>query len=369
MIIIVALVALFAYAALVASTTSVVTSTITTTSGGSTIVVTKSSSVWQSASEYPLVVDGGLGVGGQQCVNSTVYIYCIGGQDINAGPRNNIYSSNPLSFSSVNLSSWTTGSNSYPQDIDGQSCFYYSGNVYCVAGTYDDAGDDVNSSYYASLSNGQVSGWKSTTAYPVPADTLSCVPSSNYVYCVGGTVEPGGLNASATPSGAVWFAPLTSSGIGNWSTTSSYPSGVYYPDCYASQGYIYCIGGSDANGNAVSSVYYASLSSTGVGAWTGTTAYPAQLSSQSCVIVSSIIYCIGGEGNSGSYSSSVYFATVSSSGVGAWTQSADYPDSTATICAFSSGYLYCVGGFDGSSSGFTPEVNYASLSSIASSTT
>jgi hypothetical protein len=347
-IVIVALIALFAYEALITST--------------------RTNSVWKSGSEYPLQVDGGLGVGGQQCVNGTLYIYCIGGQDINNGPRDNIYSSNPLSSSSANISSWTSDSNSYPLDIDGQSCFYYSGNVYCVAGTYDDVGDDVNSSYYASLNNGQVSTWKSTTSYPNPADTLSCVASSSYVYCVGGTIEQGGLNASAISSSSVWFAPLTSSGIGKWSAASSYPSGVYYPDCYASQGYIYCIGGADANGNAVNSVYYASLSSSGVGAWTETTAYPAQLSSQSCVIVSSTIYCVGGQGNSNSYSSSVYFAKVSSSGIGAWTQAAGYPDSAATICAFSSGYIYCVGGFDGSSSGFTPEVNYASLSSLASST-
>jgi hypothetical protein len=348
-VIIVVLVALFAFTALVASTTS-------------------TNSVWQSGSEYPLQVSGDYGVGGQQCVNSTAYIYCIGGEDVNAGPRDQVYSSNPLSASSPNISSWTSDSSSYPDDIHGQSCFIYSTNVYCVGGTYDDAGDDVATSYYASLNNGQVGTWSNTTSYPNPADTLSCTPSSGYVYCVGGTSEPDGTNASAVSVSSVWYAPLSSTGIGNWSTTTSYPSGAYYPDCYASLGFIYCIGGADTNDNAVSSVYYASLTSSGVGVWTGTTAYPSALSGQSCVIVSSIIYCVGGEGNSGDYSSAVYYATVSSSGVGAWKQATGYSDSTSTICAYSSGYLYCAGGFDGSSSAETPEVNYASLSSLTNGT-
>jgi hypothetical protein len=347
-IVVIALVALFAYEIIFAPNTT-------------------SNSVWKSGSEYSLQAAGGFDVGGQQCVNSTGYIYCIGGEDVNSAPRNNIYSSNLLSSSSPDLSSWTSDSNVYPQTIFGQSCVNYSAHVYCIGGIYDDAGDDVNSSYYASLSNGEVSSWKYTTSYPASADTLSCVASSGYIYCVGGTAESNGLNATAAGSNSVWFAPLTTSGIGNWSLTSSYPSNVYYPICYASQGYIYCLGGADGNSNAVDSVYYAVLSSTGVGAWTATTPYPTQLSGQSCVIVSSSIYCVGGQGNQGAYSSSVYFATVSLSGVGAWKQVASYSDAAETNCVFSSGYLYCIGGFDGSSSSETPEVNYASLSSLASS--
>jgi len=346
-IVVIALVALFVVGALLATTTS--------------------NSVWTSGPEYPLQVNGGFVVGGQQCVNGTAYIYCIGGQDVNGGPRDDIYSSNPLSVSSPNITSWTSDSNVYPETVYGHSCVSYSANVYCIGGIYDDAGDDIASSYYATLSNGQVGKWISTTSFPVSADTLACVASSGYVYCVGGTTESNGLNATAAASSSVWFAPLKSSGIGNWSTTTSYPSDDYYPICYASQGYIYCLGGADGNSNALNSVYYAALSSTGVGTWMATTPYPTQLSGQSCVIASSFIYCVGGQGNQGAYSNSVYFAPVSSSGIGTWKQVGSYTDAAETNCAYSSGYIYCVGGFDGSSSGETPEVNYASLSSLASS--
>ncbi len=330
---------------------------------------TSSSVVWNSAAEYPLQVSGNYGVGGQQCVNSSSYIYCVGGEDYNGGPRNSVYSSNPLSSSVLNISSWTTDSNVYPQDINGPSCVTFSNNVYCIGGTYDDAGDDIAASYYASLSNGVVGTWNATTAYPIPIDTSSCVASSGYVYCVGGDNETGGSESAATNSTSVWYAPLSSSGIGNWSRTNEYPPSIFYPVCYASQGYIYCLGGADVNDNAVNSVYYAALSSSGVGPWIQTTAYPAELSGQACVIISSTIYCVGGEGNGDAYSNAVYFAPVSSTGVGAWTKGPAYTDAAVTDCAAVGTTIYCVGGLDASSAEITAEVSFATLSSITTATT
>ena len=280
-IVVVIIIALFAYEALTVSTST-----------------TTSSSTWFSAANYPVQVDGVFGVAGQQCVNSTRYIYCIGGQDTNGGPQSEIYSSSVLSSSSSNISSWTADSNVYPQNINGQSCVVYSNYVYCVGGTYNDGGDDVASSYYAPLSgNGTIGSWNSTTPYPIAIDTQYCVASSGYIYCVGGNNETDGTNADATPSDSVWYATLSSSGIGTWSHSSAYPN-LFFPSCFASSGYIYCLGGTDVNNNVVNTVYYAALSSTGVGAWTGTTAYPNKLDGQSCVISSGYIYCVGGQENS-----------------------------------------------------------------------
>jgi hypothetical protein len=345
-IVVIGIVALFAYEALVGTTSS-------------------STSVWNSAAEYPLQVSGSYGVVGQQCVNSSAYIYCVGGLDYNSNPRNTVYSSNPLSSSSSNISSWTTDTSTYPQTINGQSCVAYGNDIYCVGGTYDDAGDDVNSSYFATLNDGTVGSWSSTTAYPIPVDSQSCVAYSSYVYCIAGNNETDGLQGNAQNSSSIWFAPLSSSGIGNWTLTTSFPSGIYYPSCYASQGYVYCLGGADINNEAVTSVYFASLSSTGVGSWSQTTAYPTAISGQSCVIVSSVIYCIGGEGNNGDYSNAVYYAPVSSTGIGAWKSGPAYPDTAATDCAAVDGIIYCSGGSDESSSGFTGSVYFAALSGIS----
>jgi hypothetical protein len=325
-------------------------------------------STWNCGAGYPLQVGGTLAVAGQQCVADGTYVYCIGGQDVNGGPRSDVYSS--TTSPSGNITSWTLDSNHYPQSINGQSCVLYSDYVYCVGGTYNDNGDDVASSYYAQLgSAGQVGNWSTTTAFPIPVDTQSCVASSSYIYCVGGVNETDGSNADAVPSNSVWYAQLSSSGIGSWSQTAAYPANVYYPSCFAANGYIYCIGGADSNNNAVSTAYYAALSAAGVGTWTQTTAYPVKASGQACVISSGYIYCVGGEtsgGQSPGYTNSVYSAPVSLSGIGTWKQASNFPVSVQTDCVVSSGSIYCIGGFDGSSAGENNAVHYASLASLTS---
>jgi N-acetylneuraminic acid mutarotase len=325
-------------------------------------------SSWSQALDYPLQVGGTPGVAGQQCFNSTSYIYCVGGQDANTGPRNNVYAAT-VSATSRNITSWSS-LNSYPQTIDGQSCVAYAGYVYCVGGTYDTGGDDVAASYFAPLNgNGTIGNWASTTPYPVATDTMYCVAYSAHIYCVAGTEETDGTEATAGAINSVWYATLSSSGIGTWAQSTAYPAGIYYPSCFSYGAYIYCLGGADTNDNSVSTAYYAQLTSSGVGAWTSTTAYPVQLSGQACAFSSGYIYCVGGEtsdSNPPSYSYAVYYAPVSSSGIGTWTQSGPYPISVGTVCNILSGYMYCMGGFESSQN--IQSTYYISLSTLTSTT-
>jgi hypothetical protein len=321
-------------------------------------------STWQCAAGYPLQVGGTYGVAGQQCVNSTSSFYCIGGLDANGGPRDEVYYSSPVSSTSPNITTWTPNSNSYPQYIDGQSCVVSSGYVYCVGGSYDSGGDDIALSYYAPLSpTGTLGNWSSTTHYPIPIDTQSCVTASSYIYCVGGENETDGSVTDVAEASSAWYAPLSSSGIGAWIHTTAYPSDVYYQICYAANGYVYCLGGADVNDNSLTNVYYATLSSSGVGPWTATTQYPVAASGQACVISSGYILCVGGEtSTSPSYTSAVYYAPISSSGVGTWKQAAGYPLSMGTTCVLLSGNVYCIGGFVGNSENNL--VDYASFASL-----
>jgi hypothetical protein len=344
--------------------------TLTITRTLATTVTTSVGSVqtkWLPAAEYPLQIGGRTGVFAQQCVNSTAYVYCIGGQDADYGPRNGVYTSSDISSavspSSGNITGWTPDSNLYPQTIYGQSCVASSGYVYCVGGTYDGGGDDINASYYAPLaSNGVVGAWSPTKSFPIYVDSQSCVPSSGYIYCVGGFGEALGTNRTSFPSNFVYYAPLSSSGIGSWSKSLSYPADTYLPNCAADDGYIYCIGGIDSEGNAVTTDYYAPLSPAGVGKWIQTTAYPIAAEGQSCATSSGLIYCVGGVGSS-SYLNAVYYADVSSGGIGTWYQASDYPQSVLTDCVISSGYMYCVGGAGSSAEYGT--TYYASLESLS----
>ena len=331
-----------------------------------TAAAPKCTPTWSCAARYPVEVGGTFAIAGQQCVSTDSAIYCIGGLDANMGPRSEIYYSVPAP--SGNITGWNLSSTSYPQFINGQSCVLYSGTIYCVGGSYNDAGDDVASSYYTSVpSAGPLGNWTSSTAYPVPVDTESCVASSAYIYCVGGVNETDGSNADATQTNSVWYAHLSASGIGEWTKTLAYPANVFYPTCYADGSDVYCIGGADSNGNSVGTVYYAALSSSGVGSWTPTTAYPVAGSGQACVIYSGNILCVGGEtsgGSSPTYTSAVYYAPISSGGIGAWKQATSYPFSVGTTCAAISGEVYCVGGFDQSSVNEDSNVEYASMASL-----
>jgi len=332
-------------------------------------LVSKGSSPWKSVATYPLEVSDAFGVSGQQCVNSTVYIYCIGGQDLALGPHNSVYASSAISSSSSNITSWTPQSSSYPQTIFAQACVASSGYVYCVGGTYDDAGDDIASSYYAPLgSRGVVGTWVPTTSYPVPVDSQYCVASAGYIYCVGGFEEVHGTNATRVQSDDVYYASLSPSGIGTWNQSTTYPANTYSPSCFATNGYIYCLGGVDGNGNGQSTDYYASLSSAGVGTWNPTTAYPFQGILQACAFSTGLIYCVGGEQSSG-FISAAYYATVSSGGIGGWTKATNYPDSASTNCVILSGNMYCMGGLDGSSNGETGVSYYIPLGTLMGETT
>jgi hypothetical protein len=246
----------------------------------------------------------------------------------------------------------------YPIDVSGQSCVVNSGFVYCIGGSF--GYNATNSVYIASLSSTGVGAWSSTTPYPTIIYAPSCVVNSGFVYCIGGDVHAGGTYLTS----AVYFASLSSNGVGAWSSTTAYPTNVIFQSCVVNSGFVYCIGGESPD--VTSSVYFASLSSTGVGAWSSTTPYPTTIAGQSCVVSSELVYCIGGAdiitGPTTSLTSSVYFASLSSSGVGAWSPTTPYPtDIGGQSCLVSFGSVYCIGGIP--DTGYTSSVYFASLSS------
>jgi hypothetical protein len=248
----------------------------------------------------------------------------------------------------------TDGSGGTP--IFGSSCAIYSGYIYCVGG---DTGVSTahgvwtNAVYYAEVSSSGVGPWSLTTSYPAYVDFESCAIYSGYIYCVPGNL-PGNANY-------VYYASVSSSGVGTWILTTGYPYYTFMPSCAISSGYIYCPGGIDLT-------YYASVSSSGVGTWILTTGYPIGISELSCATYSGYIYCVAGYiGETGNlYTNAVYYASVSSSGVGSWASTSPYPISVDNLsCAMYSGYIYCVGGE--ASGGITSAVYYSPI--VTTSTT
>ncbi|HUK80025.1 MAG TPA: hypothetical protein VLU91_05125 [Nitrososphaerales archaeon] len=321
---------------------------------------------WACASPYPLQGGSTTGVAGEQCIADSPSVYCVGGADASGAPRDDVYTATVSATG--NITSWRQEPEAYPRDVAGESCAAASGFLFCVGGIHDNSGDDLAESYYAELSsNGSFGAWRSATPYPVPVDSESCVALSSHVYCVGGNNETDGTESTVTPSSSVWFTSVNSSGMGEWVRTTPYPSGIFAPSCFLAGDHVYCIGGSNGNGDPLGTAYFAPVTAEGVGEWALTTSYPIASVGPSCVTSSGSIYCVGGETARGQppvFSNAVYSAQISSGGIGTWQQGPSYPRSVGTSCVTVQGNAYCVGGFDESSVGLEGTVNYAPLSSI-----
>jgi hypothetical protein len=213
--------------------------------------------------------------------------------------------------------------------------------------------------------------WTKTTPYPtITYDSTngttgsSCAISGGYIYCVGGDQYPPNIN----PNKHVYYAAVTSSGIGTWTNTTAYPTNTYFPSCVIADSYITCVGGLVSSGVETNAVYSAAVSSTGVGAWTLENSYPtvgAGIEATQCVASGGFITCVGGLTSIDVNTNFVYYASLSSGTVGTWTPSTSYPIAAdfwqgidAESCVVASGHIICVGGVVNPTMGFSTNAVY-----------
>ena len=247
------------------------------------------------------------------------------------------------------IAAWSSGAN-YPLSVGASSCTTYGNTIYCVGGGAGSNGaTHVNSVYYAPISISGVGTWSSTTNYPLTFAYGACVSPSNTIYCMGGY--------DSVVYNNVYYAPISTTGIGAWSSTTSYPVNVDTQSCVTYSNTLYCAGG--ITGVTVfNAVYYASISSTGVGTWSSTTSYPANTYSESCNTYGNTIFCVAGSG--GSNVNTVYYAPISTTGIGTWSSTTHYPLSiNYHSCAAYNNTVYCVAGGAGNDNA----VYYAPISS------
>jgi hypothetical protein len=288
---------------------------------------------WKASADYPLASATCAGTAPnlvcapQTCVASSGSVYCVGGN------TNSTYFS---AVSSMGLGPWTATTN-YPIAAWGQSCVIDSNVMYCVGGRvggWAAGASSMNtaSAYFAPVSSTGVGDWAPTTDFPT-TDVFGCVASGGYIYCL-----------SDTP----YYAPLTASGIGTWAPTQGPPTRT--EGCTEAGGYIYCFGGGDCpprgpGGDCYSPSYYAPLTATGIGTWKTTTPLPTAVSA-TLVGAGDLVYYL---------SIPVFAARVSSSGIGPWETATNYPRSGyASSCVSSAGYIYCA----------SPEASWSYLAQV-----
>jgi hypothetical protein len=298
---------------------------------------------WLPTTSYPLALNG------QSCVtsgpNSAIVLYCIGGVDSSGTDYGNAYyaSLNSGIYKSGVPDPWTSASQ-YAQSVAYLKCAVYSGTDYCVGG--ESGTISISNVYSAVLSSSGIGTWTPQTSYPTGIEETSCFTASvgtswADLYCVGGLTNVG----SITPT--TYYTSLVSGAL-NWASGKAYPladQGVSCLSAYLNAWYGYCVGGKSSSGGYSTAAYFSAISQTGFGTWEATTSYPIPISDASCSIWNSTIYCIGGQTAGGSYSNSVYYAPLSSLGIGAWQSLTNYSEGiTDTSCKASTYWLYCVGG-------------------------
>ncbi len=311
---------------------------------------------------------GGVTVQSEPCVTDSNYIYCVGGYTgTKAGPGGSIGISSQVFFAAISASgvigAWTETtdygatagtSGNGGVAIEWNSCVAYNHNIYCVGGNGMKAGSNpgpLSSVYFAPLSSSGVGPWTETTDYgassgstgasKVYAFQTSCVQNSGYIYCVGG------LGKSKT-----YYSQLLPSGVGPWTETTDYGAGSgtsgsggvpeSAASCVADSALasIYCVGGQGGSFANISDVFYAPLSSSGIGAWKESIDYGATSGTSGsggipiygveCADYSQTIICADGS-TSSSTIASVYFSSLSTSGVGSWRQTTNYGDDPAPL--------------------------------------
>jgi len=213
-----------------------------------------------------------------------------------------------------------------------------------------------------------VINWTQTSALPQPLQGLvavfvppanSVVNAANYVFVVGGAADQTNV---ATPS--VYRSQAQQSGaLSAWaSATNPLPVPRAYHaavaasaytaalDTTTTEAYLYAIGGIDAGGTTVNTVYYSKIALDGSnGAWQTTTPLPTARHSAGAVVFRGYIYVTGGADGQNVPTATAFRAAVNADGtLGAWQPIAPLPGGAAYEILMNFGpYLYAIGG-DGS---------------------
>ena len=214
-------------------------------------------------------------------------------------------------YSGTNLNN-TVQSGTIPASLTVTQAVVTKNKVYLLGG-YN--GSAVSTVYSAPINaDGTLGAWSAGTALPGTLSHSYAVVTENRVYLLGGSSD--GANSVST----VYTATIDSSGnIGTWSAATALPGALSRTQAIVTRNRIYLLGGSSNGTNAVSTVYTAPIDSSGViGAWTTGTALPSGLRDAQSVVTKNSLYLLGGH-NGTSAVATVYKAPINSDGtIGAW---------------------------------------------------
>jgi hypothetical protein len=205
--------------------------------------------------------------------------------------------------------------------------------------------------------------WTETTPLPVAVSghkalsisvEIDDITTNQYVFVTGGR------NGNGEASDQVVTGLINANGtISSWASTTSLPQPRSFHAAVAAtpfnskvngSGFIFILGGTNANGSAVADVSFAALNNDGtLEAWSNSRALPEALYSTGAVIFRSSIYVAGGVDANNSTVAKAYKAKINENGqLGEWETLPELPSGVAYHGFMSfGGFLYSVGGETG----------------------
>lgn len=272
---------------------------------------------WENGTDYP-VNDSAL-----SCVSINASITCIGGGYGELGSYKLTYSTSVSSEGAVNI--WNREAD-YPRNMNYGACTSYNNTIYCMGGrninssdylwganysanySYENQSNNasiyvvarhMNLTYYANDYSGTVNQWSTGPEYPYGFALQSCPNYNHSIYCIGGEFLYNSTNyINRTVSAGVYFNKNPSNASSAWTIAKSYPIPVDTESCVIITNKLYCMGGSTSyngfTGNT-NDVFYSTILQDGfISNWTQLKSLPVNVSQTSCVPYKEFIICVGG---------------------------------------------------------------------------
>jgi N-acetylneuraminic acid mutarotase len=228
--------------------------------------------------------------------------------------------------------------------------------LFMVGGFDTVVGLETDVVYRATVTDGEVGAWSTTTSLPQGRAFGDVVTIGQRLYLVGGAYYSGAQTS-------VYVADVTSGMIDSWSATTALPVPSKAQGAVAVNGYLYSIGGGDATNDRHAEVYVAPVLSSGsLGSWQATTALPAPRANLSVVSARGFIYAIGGDDEQVELTTTVYVAMpdADTGDVGSWLTTTPLPTPRRGFVALTDGrHIYVIGGE--TSGGAIGEVLYSEI--------
>lgn len=160
---------------------------------------------------------------------------------------------------------------SLPQGVF-QAAVAVTPDTIVVAGGTTGSGSTATSAVYTAGWNpntGVVSAWSTQTSLPVAINGANAASSGETVYVVGGTTSAGGLPAASTGAvNSVYYATVQNGQITAWNAGTPLPAQLAAPLVAVVGNLLIVAGGVTAGGAFVNATYYANIASDGsIGTW------------------------------------------------------------------------------------------------------